>query len=179
MGRGGRVQGRLSIAVPATIRLATSLNEKRPRGLRRLALRAPLLLYRARLGWLLGERFLLLVHRGHRTGRARKTILEVAHRDERAGEVVVIAAWGETAAWYRNLQAAPAIEVRIGRERWLAPNHRFLDERELITVLESYQRAHPSAARAITRMLGWQLHGSTAELKRSLQTARAVAFRRS
>ncbi len=154
-----------------------SLNEKRPRGVLRLALRAPLLLYRARLGWLLGERFLLLVHRGRNTGLTRKTILEVAHRDARTAEVVVVAAWGESAAWYRNLQAAPAIEVRVGHERWPAPNHRFLDDHELSMVLEGYQRAHPLATRAIARALGWQLRGSAAERERSLKPARAVAFR--
>ena len=94
------------------------LTEKRPRGLLRLALRAPLLLYRVRLSWLLGERFLLLVHQGRTTGLRHETLLEVAYRDAQTGEVVVIAAWGKFAAWYRNLQAAPAIEVRIGHERW-------------------------------------------------------------
>jgi hypothetical protein len=40
------------------MRRLTDFNPKR--GLMRLALRLPIWLYRARLGWLLGERFLLL-----------------------------------------------------------------------------------------------------------------------
>ena len=152
------------------------LTEKRPRGLLRLALRAPLLLYRVRLSWLLGERFLLLVHQGRTTGLQHETLLEIAYRDAQTGEVIVIAAWGESAAWYRNLQAAPAIEVRIGHERWSTPNHRFLDEHELDAVLQRYQRAHPHAARAIATTLGWHLHAPAATRQRSLKTARAVAF---
>ncbi|MGH2902169.1 MAG: nitroreductase family deazaflavin-dependent oxidoreductase [Solirubrobacteraceae bacterium] len=142
----------------------------------RLALRAPLLLYRVRLGWLLGERFLLLVHQGHNTGLHRETLLEVVYRDKLTGEVVVVAAWGESAAWYRNLRAAPAIEVRIGHERWPAPNHRFLNEHELSTVLQHYQGAHPLATRALARTLGWQLNAPAPERERSLATIRAVAF---
>ncbi len=41
----------------------------------------PILLYRARLGWLLGHRFLLLTHRGWKTGKIRRTVLEVVHYD--------------------------------------------------------------------------------------------------
>jgi hypothetical protein len=37
-----------------------------PRGLARLAFRLPIWLYRLRLGWLLGDRFLLLTHIGGR-----------------------------------------------------------------------------------------------------------------
>lgn len=44
----------------------------RPRGLLRLLLRAPVALYRLRLGWLLGGRVLLLSH----TGRAGRYILK-------------------------------------------------------------------------------------------------------
>jgi hypothetical protein len=49
--------------------------------LRRL-LRAPVYLYRWRLGWLLGRRFLLLIHVGHRTvghrtARQHETVLEI------------------------------------------------------------------------------------------------------
>jgi hypothetical protein len=52
-----------------------------PSGLRRALLRAPIWLYRAGLGGLLGRRVLLLTHIGRSTGRARQVVLEVAARD--------------------------------------------------------------------------------------------------
>ena len=48
-----------------------------PKGLRRLVFRAPLHAYHARLGWLFGQRLLLLHHTGRVTGKPREVILEV------------------------------------------------------------------------------------------------------
>ena len=78
-----------------------------PRGLMRLLVRLPVLLYRARLGWLLDRRFLLLTHRGRRTGRWRRTVLEVVHHDPAADTWFVASAWGERSQWFRNLRAHP------------------------------------------------------------------------
>ena len=39
--------------------------------------RLPVYLYRCHCGGLLGHRFLLLIHRGRRTGRRYETVLEV------------------------------------------------------------------------------------------------------
>lgn len=47
----------------------------------RWAARAPTLLYKLQVGWLLGKRFLLLQHRGRRTGRSYATVLEVVAYD--------------------------------------------------------------------------------------------------
>ena len=45
-----------------------------------LGLRLPSYIYHLRLGGLLGHRFLLLTHRGRRSGLARRTPLEVLVR---------------------------------------------------------------------------------------------------
>jgi hypothetical protein len=58
-----------------------------PRGLLRLALRLPIWLYRWRLGWLLGDRFLLLTHTGRKSGLPRQVVLEVVHHDEATGDL--------------------------------------------------------------------------------------------
>jgi len=52
-----------------------------PSGVLRALLHLPVHLYHARLGVLLGHRFLLLVHTGRKTGAARETVLEVLHYD--------------------------------------------------------------------------------------------------
>jgi hypothetical protein len=50
----------------------------------------------SRVGWLLGHRFLMLTHRGRRTGRVYRTVLEVVARDEVTREAVVMFAFGRT-----------------------------------------------------------------------------------
>jgi hypothetical protein len=42
---------------------------KPPTGISRALFRAPIALYRCRLGWLMGDRLILIEHRGRRTGR--------------------------------------------------------------------------------------------------------------
>jgi hypothetical protein len=61
----------------------------RPSGLRRTAFRIPILLYRARLGGLLGHRFVLIHHTGRRTGLPRQVVVEVVTREPESGAVVV------------------------------------------------------------------------------------------
>jgi deazaflavin-dependent oxidoreductase (nitroreductase family) len=82
----------------------------------RLAFRLPIYLYRLDLGWLLGHRFLLLVHRGRKTGLPHQTVLEVVLYDPSSRESVVVSAWGEDADWYRNIQKCPAIEIKSLRQ---------------------------------------------------------------
>lgn len=53
------------------------IGNKKPRGLLRLGFRLPIWLYRLNLGWILGERFLLLTHTGRKSGLVRQTVIEV------------------------------------------------------------------------------------------------------
>src|SRR5918911_4987582 len=91
----------------------------RPSGILRLAFRLPIYLYRLNLGWLLGQRGLLLIHRGRRSGLLRETVLEVVRYTPATKESVVLSAWGERADWYRNIKASPAMEVWTGGERFV------------------------------------------------------------
>ena len=49
-------------------------------------------LYRWKCGWLLGHRFLLLIHVGRRTGLRRCTVLEVLEYRKEGSEAVVMSA---------------------------------------------------------------------------------------
>jgi len=123
----------------------------------------------------LGDRFLCVTHRGRRTGRTRHTVLEVVRFDRAAPEATVIAGWGRSAHWYRNLEAAPAEEVVIGRRRWRRPRHRFLDEPERVAVLRSYVEDYPRAARVLGRVFGFSTIDERA-IARIAERTRAVAF---
>ena len=54
-----------------------TLIDHQPTGLLKHLLRAPIWLYRAGLGPLLGHRFVYIAHRGRRTGARREVVLEV------------------------------------------------------------------------------------------------------
>jgi len=109
-------------------------------------LRFPSLLYSANLGWLLGERFAELTVRGRNTGLPRTVVLEVIGRDPSTGGLVIASAWGARAEWFRNLQAFPHAQVRVGRRYFGAEVSR-LSEAEAARALREYARAHPWAYR--------------------------------
>lgn len=153
------------------------MSTRPPGPLLRLLFRAPIVLYRLRLGWLLGDRFILLTHTGRTTGRARSTVVEVVAHDRSVPEVVVIAAWGARAQWVRNLKAAPAIAVQIGRVRWPHPEHRFLEPAEVANVIAAYRREHPLVARMLARLLGWPLYAAPPVYEQFTRTLYAIAFR--
>jgi deazaflavin-dependent oxidoreductase (nitroreductase family) len=117
-------------------------------------LRTPIWLYRARLGWLLGHRFVYVAHRGRVSGARREVVLEVVEHDRRSGAVTVVSAWGSRAQWFRNLRAHPALELRLGRRRIVAPHQEFLTADEGLAVLRRYARRHPRAARYLAKTLG-------------------------
>jgi deazaflavin-dependent oxidoreductase (nitroreductase family) len=126
-----------------------------PRGLLRLAFRAPAWLYRAHLGWLLGERFLLLAHRGRKTGVMHQTVLECVGHDRELDAYYVVAAWARRAQWYRNILAEPRCGVRCGRRAFVAVA-RTITQQEAEDVLLAYQRAHPRAMREIGALFGFE-----------------------
>lgn len=156
----------------------SSLVQRSPRGLLRWALRAPILLYRLRLGWLLGDRFLLLHHVGRKTGLPRKTVVEVVEHDEANDSYLVASGWGTRSQWYRNLQAAPDVTIQVGR-RTIAARAETLPPGPAAQALTRYRERYPRAARELSRLLGVDLFGaSRAELEQIVsESLPVVAFR--
>lgn len=161
--------------VPSLARAGRTWLRRKPTGLLRLALRLPVLLYRWHLGWLLGHRFLMLTHRGRRTGIPRRTVLEVIRHDPAAKESIVIAAWGARSDWYQNIQASPALAIQIGRDHYV-PQQRFLTSAEVERELRTYTHAHPWAARILVRLFDAN-GGAGQNLSAIARTARMVSFR--
>jgi deazaflavin-dependent oxidoreductase (nitroreductase family) len=116
-------------------------------------LRLPALLYRLGLGWVLGHRFAAITHRGRRSGRVHRSVVEVVRFDPVGREVVVASAWGGRTDWYRNLRAEPALEVRTGRLRFV-PEQRLLSADETFAEVRGYARRHPLAARLMPWLFG-------------------------
>jgi len=130
----------------------TSIRIPHPSGLLRLAMRSPILLYRLRLGWLLGKRFLLLEHRGRKSGVLRRTVIEVVNHDPQVGSFVVVAAWGRKSDWFKNITANPKVTVEVGLRKFSAIAAT-LTKDEAIQHLTVYARKHPFAFRQLGSIL--------------------------
>jgi deazaflavin-dependent oxidoreductase (nitroreductase family) len=165
--------------VPAQAPPLAAARATRPGRWLRRVLRLPILLYRWKLGWLLGHRFLLLTHVGRRTGLARKTVLEVLRYDPDSSTAVVMAGFGRRSDWYLNLQQRPALEVAVGR-RAFRPSHRQLTQEEAVSVMAGYERrnrlAAPLVRVVLSRLLGWRYDGSDAARRRLASERPLVAL---
>jgi len=147
-----------------------------PSRLMRWLLRVPLALYRFRLGWLLGHRFLVIGHRGRVTGQIHHSVVEVIHFDQSKSEAFVITPWPTKSNWYRNLLAAPAVEVWIGSARY-RPEQRFPALEETASMLDSYARKSSAEAVGLYRLMGWRLDLPESRRDEIVTRVGAVAFR--
>jgi deazaflavin-dependent oxidoreductase (nitroreductase family) len=139
----------------------------KPRGITRFLLRLPIWLYRLRLGWLLGDRFLMFRHTGRKSGLPRYTVVEVVRHDEATGSYVIASGWGEGSDWFRNIQKNPEVVLHTGRRRAPARAER-LSHDEAAAELQAYAERHPLAFRALTRMMAGEALEGTAEESRRL-----------
>ncbi len=144
--------------------------------LARLLYRAPIALYRAGLGFLLGSRFMMLVHRGRRSGRRRETVLEVIRHEDEPRRYLVASGFGRGSDWYRNVLASPEVEVCVGRRRSPA-RARELPLDEAAEELRRYAVDHPLAARAIARILGVPFDGSPEQIRALAERVPIVELR--
>jgi len=127
---------------------------QRPRGLLRLLFRLPVWLYRLGLGWLLGQRFLLINHVGRKSGKRYQTVVEVARRDPEEDAYVVASGYGPRADWYRNLRHHPDVTIEVGR-RTLDVRAHLLSPEESGEEMVDYARRHPTAARNLIKLIGY------------------------
>jgi deazaflavin-dependent oxidoreductase (nitroreductase family) len=128
------------------------IQQHSPSGLKRCLFRLPVSLYRARLGWLLGERFLLLTHIGRKSGRPRETVLEVVHHDTGTDTYFIASGWGERSDWVRNVQKAPMVSVNVGKRHFVATAKRLSIVDAQSTLLAS-ARHHPWAFPTLAKLI--------------------------
>ncbi|UZJ26927.1 nitroreductase family deazaflavin-dependent oxidoreductase (plasmid) [Rhodococcus antarcticus] len=104
--------------------------------------RAPIWLFRARLGAVFGSRLLMIEHVGRRSGLRRYVVLEVVDRPS-PGCCVVVAGFGRRAQWFRNVEANPHVRVYLGSRAPVAAVARRLDDGAATVSLGRYADAHP------------------------------------
>jgi deazaflavin-dependent oxidoreductase (nitroreductase family) len=128
------------------MRLAVSLLRTR------WLVRAPIWIFRCRLGFVFGGRFLLLEHTGRRTGRHRYVVLEVVDRIP-PGALSVVSGLGRRSAWFRNIVASPRVRVQTGIGPPRSAEAHELEPAAARLTLGRYAAAHPSAWRQFQPVL--------------------------
>jgi hypothetical protein len=76
----------------------------------------------------------------------------------------------------RNLRAHPALEIEIGRERYV-PEQRFLSEDEAVAVTLEFRQRHPWRLRLFAVILGWGDLGTEPAVRELVRSRPFVSFR--
>jgi deazaflavin-dependent oxidoreductase (nitroreductase family) len=140
-------------------------------------MRSPLLLYRVGLGWVMGERFLRLTHRGRKSARVRDTVLEVAGRDRESGTYYVASGWGEGSHWFRNIEKTPGVGVQVGGRKFKARAQR-LSLEEASDIHYKYALKYPRAFAILSnKILGEKLEPSQENAFKMAKYVPVVALR--
>ncbi|MDP4014762.1 MAG: nitroreductase family deazaflavin-dependent oxidoreductase [Candidatus Nanopelagicales bacterium] len=125
----------------------------------RAAARAPIWLYRHKLGWMMSGRFLLLNHIGRKSGLPRQAVVEVVRHDEQAHGYVICSGWGEKSQWFQNLMAHPDITIQVRNRQSAVHATRFSPEQGA-DEMAAYARLHPRAATKLARFMKFEVDGS-------------------
>lgn len=110
----------------------------------RWVVRAPIWLFRARLGAVLGGRLLMLEHVGRTSGLKRYVVLEVVDHPT-PNRYVVVSGFGVRAQWFRNVEATPEVRVYLGSHPPVPAVAHRLDPSASAASLRRYAAAHPRA----------------------------------
>ena len=132
---------------------------KKPTGLLKWFLNLPTWLFRIRLGFLMGKRFLMIEHRGRKSDKLYRTVLEVAGRYPERNEFVVTSGTGPKADWYLNLKAGKLDAVWVGSKRHTA-SVRFLEAEEGADVFKDYETEHPGTAAKLLEQMAMSYDGT-------------------
>jgi len=156
--------------------MSKSFVDRPPSQALRFGLRLPVWLYRLHLGWLLGNRFLMLTHTGRRSGKVHHTVIEVVQFDKETDTYYAVSGWGNKADWYQNIHAYPEVVINVGR-RELKVHATDIPLSEAISILDEYTRRHPLAFKELTRLfLGEQLQPGRDASRRLAELMPMVAF---
>lgn len=147
-----------------------------PRGLLRWLARAPIWLYRARLGWLLDNRFLMLTHLGRKSGLPRQVVLEVIHYEKTTDTCFIASGFGEKANWFLNICQNPEVTIDMGGRRFQAIAER-LPIAEALNLFKEYARRHPIATKVLAPIFGYPWDGTEAGYQAMARLVPIIALR--
>jgi deazaflavin-dependent oxidoreductase (nitroreductase family) len=156
--------------------MAKSIVERQPSKMLRFGLRFPIWLYRLNLGWLFGNRFLLLTHTGRKSGLLHQAVIEVVQYDKQRETFYVVSGWGEKSDWYQNIRKSPTVTVQVGERKFKA-NAKFIPLLEAIKIVETYVHDHPVAFSELSSLfLGERMKPSSDAARRIAEKMPMAAF---
>jgi deazaflavin-dependent oxidoreductase (nitroreductase family) len=132
-------------------------------------------LYRLRLGRLLGHRFLHLTHRGRKSGQPHQTVLEVVRYDPATHTPTVVSGFGPRSDWYLNLLRTPLAKIKIAAQEFEAQAVPLSIE-EAIATFHDYARSHPHALTSLAKVLGYPWDGTDRSFQALAETLPMIAF---
>lgn len=148
---------------------------QKPTGAFKWLLKAPGLMFRAKLGFVFGDRLLMVTHVGRKSGTTFHTPLEVVVHDNESAEYIVCSGTGPKADWYRNISARTVTTVQVKNRVWV-PNQRDLEPSEAGDRFADYERRHPKAATKLLDSMGQSYDGTDADRVRMMHNTPMVAF---
>ncbi len=146
-----------------------------PKGLALKLFRAPIWFYRSRLGFLLGERFMLLKHRGRKSGLLRDTVIEIIDQDKERGKIYAASGFGESSQWYKNICADKRVLLTIKNKEFSALA-RVLDPQGSERVLKTYARVHPRSIKGVAKLSGYRMDGSESDIIAFSRIVKIIEF---
>lgn len=156
--------------------MSNSIISTPPGKILRFGLRLPIWLYRAHLGWLLGNRFLMLTHIGRKTGQPHQTVIEVVQYRKDTDTYYVVSGWGEKSDWYQNVRKTSSVTINVGRRIFQAKAD-FIPQDQAIDILKAYARDHPIAFNELSMLfLGERMQSGSEAAHRIAEKMPMVAF---
>lgn len=113
--------------------------------------RAPILLWRAGLGPVIGLAFAIVSATGRKTGRPQHNL--VTYRDLR-GRTFLTGLYGRESDWYRNLQADPRVTLQTAWRTRAMLAYPLTDDVDLLEALDFLRRHAPIFVRLYLWSLG-------------------------
>ncbi len=130
-----------------------------PRGTKALLWRLPIWFYRLGLGWILGDKALLLTHTGRKSGQPRQAVLEIIHAYPSENRYQVVSGFGSRSQWYQNIKAEPRVVIQVGN-RIVNAVAKQLDKEPAGDALVLYDQKHPGNLKALSRLIGYKIDHS-------------------
>jgi len=156
--------------------MTNSIVDRPPNKALRFGLRLPILLYRIKLGRLLGDRFLMLTHTGRKSGLPHQTVIEVVNHDKTTNTYYVVSGWGEKSDWYQNIRKTPQVTVNV-RGRKFQTKAEFIPVEKAIEIVNTYTREHPIAFNELSGLfLGERMKEGSDAPERIARKMPMVAF---
>jgi deazaflavin-dependent oxidoreductase (nitroreductase family) len=135
--------------------------EKRPNSLQKFFFKVPVWVHQMGLGgWerLIGAEWMLITTVGRKSGKPRDTMVDVMDYDKASDTYYVEVAYGSRADWYRNIQANPLFEARVGRRKFQA-HAATLANADAGEMMVQFFRRKPAYTRTVMAMVGMKFEG--------------------